>query len=72
MLTSAAIMDAVQERMTNLGLTQGAVAAEAGIDQAHLSKILSGRIKEPRLNTLLKVCDAVGISVHFTTPKAAK
>ena len=42
------------------GLTQEAVAANAGVDRAYLS-LLENDKKSPTLNTLFLICNAIGV-----------
>jgi len=45
------------------GLTQGELAARSGVERSHLAKIERGEVAEPRLATLLRLADALGIEV---------
>lgn len=66
------LMNAIQERMTDAGMTQADVGKKAGIGQAHVSNLLSGRVADPQVSTIFKLCDAVGITVQFIVPRVAK
>lgn len=72
MISTADVMNAIHERMTDSGLTQAELARKAGLNQPHLSNLFTGKIKKPQLATILKLCDAAGIRVQFITPRAAK
>lgn len=72
MITVPDLMSAIQERMTDIGLTQAGLAQKAGLSQPHLSNLFTGKIKQPQLTTALKLCNATGIRVQFIVPKATK
>ena len=45
------------------GLTQKQLASEAGVALNTVKNLESGKLKNPTLNTLIKIADALGISV---------
>jgi len=55
----AKIGDVLRERREKLGLSQEAVAERAGVDRTYIS-ILERGLKSPTLDTLEKVCAALG------------
>lgn len=55
----------IQERMTELGLTQAQVAARAGISQTAVHKLVSGKSKETR--KLAQVARALRCTPHWLT-----
>lgn len=46
-----------------LGLTQEALARKANISYNTIIKIEGKSIKDPRMNTLIRLADALGISI---------
>jgi len=46
------------------GITQIALSEKTGLQQDYISRIFSGKIN-PTLDTLTKICDAVGIDIEF-------
>lgn len=71
MITTADLMNAIQERMTDKNMTQRDLALKAGMSQPHLCNLFNGKVKNPQLATVLKLCDAAGIKVQFITPRQA-
>jgi len=53
----------VLELMAKKGMKQIDLAKKAGIDQSRLSQIIRGVNKQPRMATLEKLADALGVSV---------
>ena len=51
--------------------TQEAVAAEAGIDRSYLSQ-LENDYKSPTLDTLFRVCAAIGVSASTLIARVEK
>ena len=45
------------------GLTQKQLASEAGVALNTVKNLESGKLKNPTLNTLIKIADALGVSV---------
>lgn len=43
------------------GLTQGVLAAATGVSQPHISRLMSGRSREPGIATVRALCDGLGI-----------
>ena len=58
--TVAQIFRAARERV---GVTQSALAAEAGIAPNHLSRLESGAKETPRFDTVARVAAALGLSL---------
>lgn len=46
------------------GITQKEIQAATGIDQANISKMLSGQ-HCPNMDTFLKICDVVGVYIFI-------
>lgn len=61
----------INELITEKGTTQTEVAQAAGIDQPHLSKIASGRIRNPKIRTLQAIASALGVTVADLYGEAA-
>ena len=72
MITTTELLDAIQGRMIDIGLTQRDVAIKAGMSQPHLSNLFNGKVDKPQFATTMKLCEAVGIRVQFIVPKVAK
>ena len=45
-------------------LTVAGLAVKAGLDNSALRNLLSGRVKNPRLDTAIKVCEALGTTLE--------
>lgn len=45
-------------------LTEAGLAVKAGLDNSALRSLLSGRVKNPRLDTAMKVCNALGTTLE--------
>lgn len=45
------------------GLTQKQLASEAGVALNTVKNLESGKLKNPTLNTLIKIADALGVSI---------
>ena len=55
----ARIGDVLREKREKLGLSQEEFAARAGVDRTYVS-ILERGLKSPTLETLEKICEALG------------
>lgn len=62
---SAGLIDSVQERMRNLGLTQAELATACSLSQPHLSKVLTKRVKLAR-KTEAKLADWLRASADLS------
>lgn len=51
----------IKQLRTALGLSQRKLAQKAGLHASHISHIESGMLKNPRLDTVLKIADALGV-----------
>lgn len=61
----------VREARERKRLTQEQLAAESGIDQSTISDLETGRHTNPRLTTVQRLADALGIApsrLRFTKP----
>lgn len=45
-------------------LTEAGLATKAGLDNSALRSLLSGRVKNPRLDTAMKVCEALNTTLE--------
>jgi len=52
----------IKQLREKLGLSQSELAHRAGVAQSTLSYLESG-IKSPSIDTLLQICDALGVSI---------
>ena len=57
----------LRELMAQRGMTQEALAAAAGLEQPHISKLVTGK-RRPSLNTAQKVAKALGVGVDDVWP----
>jgi DNA-binding phage protein len=64
-----AIIDQVRAAIEGSGRTMYALAAESGISQSTLSKFLSGSRPNLTIETLAKLCDALGLVVRLEPAK---
>jgi len=44
-------------------ISQGDIYRATGIERSHISKIESGEIKDPKLSTMFRICNAIGMKV---------
>jgi transcriptional regulator with XRE-family HTH domain len=61
MLTVAPLKEKLREERRRAALTQGELAEKAGIGINTIVRIETGEITEPRVSTLRKLADALGI-----------
>jgi len=47
------------------GLTQGDIEEATGVSRSHISKIESGKVANPGLDTLEKIANALKVSISF-------
>lgn len=57
------LAERIRIRRTELGLTQEQLAIKAGIPYTTLSKIENDLVKNPTVNTLKKIADALEIKI---------
>jgi len=61
----------LKDLMAARDLTQEQLAAMAGLQQSHVSKLVNGK-GSPSLNTAAKVASALGVTVEDVWPKEAE
>jgi transcriptional regulator with XRE-family HTH domain len=66
--THGAFVQAVRHRCVDLGWTAGKLAEAAGITQTTWSRITKNK-KAPSLETMERVCRAVGLEIAFIPAK---
>ena len=59
------LVQSLEARRAELGITRAAVARELGVAQPMISKIFSGRIKNIQLLTLLRVAEVLDSDVEL-------
>ena len=62
----------LREARRHAGLTQDQLAARSGIDQSTISDLETGRNTDPRLSTLTRLAEALGITpseLRFPEPE---
>lgn len=64
--------DILENYMNKKGLTKYRLAKKAGIGQSTLSEIMSGKKKNPSINTLQKIANALEIPLDYLTQTSAK
>jgi len=57
------IAEKIRNKRIELGLTQEQLAIKAGIPYTTLSKIENELVKNPTVNTLKKIADALGFKI---------
>ena len=61
--------EAIIKRMKQLaaehGMTIHQVIQKGGLNQATISELMSGRTKHPKVSTIQKFCDGLGISLNI-------
>ena len=67
----AELIDAVLKTMAKERLTHAVVARASGLPRSAVTGILSGSLQGVTLDRLLKLVDAVGLTVHMRVRKAA-
>ena len=58
-----AIIARVKELMEEQHLTQNGLAYKSGVPQATVKSMLNGETKNPKVVTIAKLCDGLGISI---------
>jgi len=61
MLTVAPLKEKLRTERRRAALTQGELAAKAGVGIATIARIEAGDIEEPRVSTLRKLARALGM-----------
>jgi len=61
MLTVAPLKEKLREERRRAALTQGELAAKAGVGVTTIVRIETGEIEEPRVSTLRKLAKALGV-----------
>ena len=61
------IINKIVETREALGLTQRDLAKKCGIQQPALARIETGKVI-PKLNTIIKIAEAVGVKIESFTP----
>lgn len=56
----SAFIDDLRQIRKSKGITQAMLAEKAGLTQQQVSMMESG-VQQPRLTTLIKYCDAIGV-----------
>ena len=59
--------DRLQMLMDERGWTQADLARETGINTSNIAYLVNGKTKDPRLQTLLLLADAFGVSLDYLT-----
>ena len=63
LLRKARVMNVINDAIEARGLTQEAAAAQTGLDQADVSRIVNGSVTRFSLDRLLTVVDRLGIPI---------
>ncbi len=60
---SLIIADNVKSLMASRNLTANSLAKAAGLNHAGLYSIVQGKVRNPRIDTIEKIADALGVTV---------
>ncbi len=60
------VVNELRRRRKDLGLTQADLAARMGTTQSAVSELESGATADPRLFTVLRYAQAVGLHLHLS------
>lgn len=69
---STDIGEYIRKRRAWMGLNMGALAKKSGLDGGGLSRIENGESPEPRLPTLIKIADALDVSLDLLVGRVKK
>jgi transcriptional regulator with XRE-family HTH domain len=61
------IASRVRQRLTDLNKSAASASLEAGLGRSAIQDILSGRVGNPRFDTLVKLAEALDCSVNYLT-----
>lgn len=64
MLTMTPLGETLKEERRRSGLTQGELAEKSGVGITTIVRIERGQIAEPRVSTLRKLADALGVGTR--------
>ena len=64
MLTVAPLKEKLKEERRRAALTQGELAERAGVGINTIVRIETGEISEPRVSTLSKLANAIGVEAR--------
>ncbi|MGM0215038.1 helix-turn-helix domain-containing protein [Enterococcus sp. AZ109] len=56
-------VELVNDKLTEKGITAYKLSKLVGIPTSHMTKILSGKVEDPRFSLVCKFADALGITV---------
>lgn len=60
----------IKELREKLGWSQNELARRSGVKQGVLSDIESGKTRNPRIDTLMKIASALNVPVEFLVKRA--
>lgn len=69
MSTNEHIGQVIKRLRNEKGLTQEELSRQAGITYTSLVKIETGQVKDPRVNTITKISNALHVSIDKIVPK---
>lgn len=72
MKKTSTLADRVRVKREERGLNQADLAKKSGITQATISRIESGEVTQPKSENLLKLAQALGVTVDFLVGKSDK
>lgn len=55
--------EVVSNKLTEKGITAYKLSKLVGIPTSHMTKILSGKVEDPRFNLVCRFADALGVTV---------
>jgi predicted XRE-type DNA-binding protein len=72
LILKSSLLQALQEAIKKRGWKQGTAAAQLGIDQAKVSKLLAGQMAEFSIERLVSFLSLLGQDVEVTVRKAPR
>lgn len=61
------LLKRIDERVKELGISLDAASKTAKLERTFLSQIMRSKTRWPRMDTLQRICDAIGIRVYWVT-----
>ena len=58
------LLEYLKQYASHIGMTQKDIAEISGLDQPNVARVLGGKYP-PKLDTLLKIVDALGLQIIF-------
>lgn len=65
MNTSRLLANRIQQAMDERGMTQADLARKSGLSTALVAQIVTGKTKDPRLLSVIKIAQALDVSLDY-------